>query len=108
MTNILSRIFKKNETLSFETDFDPLTFRKSLLKMLVKSHKKETIIGIYSDVLGDGMFVTGVEQIHENNGDHIIQLKRYDVIGTFLIRNTISLSEIKAVCLFDMRYKNPH
>jgi hypothetical protein len=106
MTNILNRLFKREEAPP-KSDFEFIKFRKSLLNSLVEAHKKGTLIGIYSNVLGDGMFVTGVEDIYEYEGDHIVHLKRYDVLGSILIRNTIALSEIKAVCVFDMPYRNP-
>ena len=108
MTNLLAKIFGKEDTDSAKKNFEFIKFRKSLLNTLVNTHKKGTVVGIYSNVLGDGMFVTGIEDIYEYEGDYIVHLKRYDVIGTILMRETISLSEIKAICVFDMHYKNPN
>ena len=106
MVTLLNKIFKREEA-SPKSDFEFIKFRKSLLYNLAEAHKKGTIIGIYSNVLGDGMFVTGIEDIYEYEGDYVVHLKRYDVIGSILIRSTIALSEIKAVCVFDMPYRNP-
>ena len=55
------------------------------------------------------MFVTAVEDIligdgHENTR---IILKGYDFTGHILETNTIALTEIEGVCVFDSKFGNP-
>ena len=112
MTNLISHlnkiVFKRSETDTPPPGtFEVVKFRKSLLKALGESRRRGTTIGIYSDVLGEGMFMTAVEDIYEDTNEIIIVLKRYDLSGSILQRNTLSLSEIRAVCAFDTQYKNP-
>src|SRR5688572_17842845 len=100
MTTLLTKLFRKNERAQQTTGgLEFIRFKKNLINSLILAHKAGTAVGIYSNVLGDGMFVTGIEDIYDYEDDYIIHLKRYDVLGTILIRNTISLSEIKAVCV---------
>ena len=104
----LSRIvFKKNETVTSSSNLEFVKFRKSLLNALTKSRKNGTVIGIYSPALGEGMFVTGVEDIYNDNNEQIIVLRQYDLSGAILQRNILSLGEIRAICAFDMPYRNP-
>lgn len=110
MASLLSkfnRVAFKQSTESVPGSFEIIKFKKSLLNALVESRKNGSAIGIYSSALGEGMFVTGVEDIYDDNRDYIVVLKPYDLSGTILQRNTLSLSEIKAACAFDMPYRNP-
>lgn len=105
MTNLLSSLFLKNE-LADHRSFEVVR-QKNLLSALITARKKGNVIGIYSKSLGDGMFVTGIEAIFDQEEDPLIQLKTHDIMGSVLIRDMIALSEIKAICAFDMRYKEP-
>jgi hypothetical protein len=106
MTSLLSSLFLRNE-LADHRSFEVVR-QKNLLNALVTARKRGNAIGIYSKSLGDGMFVTGIEAIFDQEDDPLIQLKTHDIMGTVLIRDMIALSEIKAICAFDMRYKEPH
>ena len=90
-----------DQSLSF------LRSRKSIRDGLLKSKDGGTVVGIYSRALGEGMFITSVADIYPDNDEEIVVLKRYDLSGIILPRTDLSLSEIKAVCEFDMIYKNP-
>jgi hypothetical protein len=65
------------------------------------------VIGIYCPALGEGMFLTGVDDILTVESEEIIVLKPYDMNGILLHRNTISITEIRSVCPFDSFYINP-
>jgi hypothetical protein len=84
-----------------------LRSRNSIREGLVKSKMSGTVVGVYSRALGEGMFITSVADIYPDNEEEIIVLKRYDLSGLILPRTDLSLSEIKAVCEFQMIYKNP-
>jgi hypothetical protein len=110
MTNLISeltKVFKKNTPVISVTGFELVKSRKLLLEVLIDCRKTERYVGIYSDVLGEGMFVTGVHDIYDYEEEPIIMLKRYDLSGALLIRETLSLNEIKAACLFDNTFRHP-
>ena len=111
MTNFITElnrlVFKRTEPVSPPTNLEFIKFRKSLLYALTQSRKNGTVVGIYSPALGEGMFVTGVDDIYNDNNERIVVLKRYDLSGAILQRTTISLGEIRAICVFDMPYRNP-
>ena len=110
MTNLIteiSRVFKKQPNVLTAGGIELVRGRKHMLDTLIDCHKRERLVGIYSDILGEGMFVTGVHDIYDYDEEPIIMLKRYDLSGALLIRETLSLNEIKAVCLFDNCYRHP-
>lgn len=89
--------------------FDFITDSKDVFKALLDSKERGTAIGIKSDLLGKGMFVTGIEDIllgdgHENTK---IILKGYDFTGHVLEKNTVGLTEIEGVCKFNSKFGNP-
>lgn len=111
MTNFIAElnriVFKRSQPVSPRSNFEFIKFRKSLFSALSESRKNGNVVGIYAAALGEGMFVTGVEDIYNDHNEQIIVLKRYDLSGAILQRSTLSLTEIKAICVFDMPYKNP-
>jgi hypothetical protein len=89
------------------TPFEFIKSKKAMLKELAISKELKNIVGVYSDVLGEGMFLTAVDDIERHNGEEIIVFYQYDVTGKLLIRTSIELSEIQMVCPFNKTYKNP-
>ena len=81
--------------------------RSAILQELNLCKEKGRLVGIYAGPLGDGMFLTGIEDIYKWEKETIIVLKPYDIGGNILQRNYLSLSEIKGVCPFIYTYKNP-
>jgi hypothetical protein len=79
-----------------------------VLVHLVESKKNTTVVGISAPVLGNGVFLTAVEEIIDMSHDHLIVLKGYDVTGYILERNKIRLSEIRGICPFKSPFKNPY
>ena len=91
------------------TPFDFIQEPADMFKALLESKERDSAIGIKSEVLGKGMFVTGVEDIligdgHENT---FIILKGYDFTGHVLPTNHLRLSEIEGVCQFASKFGNP-
>jgi hypothetical protein len=91
------------------TPFDFVKHPKEIIKALLESKDDGKAIGIKAAVLGQGMFVTAVEDIligdgHENTR---IILKGYDFTGHVLKTSTIVLTEIEGVCVFDSKFGNP-
>lgn len=91
------------------TPFDFIREPKEIFRALLESKEGATAIGIKSEILGKGMFVTGVDDIligdgHENT---TVVLKGYDFTGHVLSTNSIRLSEIEGVCQFPSKFGNP-
>jgi hypothetical protein len=107
IADLTKKIFKKNTPVLSIAGIQLIKSRKLLLDVLIDCCKNERYVGIYSDVLGEGMFVTGVHDIYDYDEEPIIMLKRYDITGSLLIRETLSLGEIKAACVFDNSYRHP-
>jgi hypothetical protein len=75
---------------------------------LVQSKINNTVVAISAPVLGNGVFLTAVDDITKSDDDQVITLKGYDVTGYILERNKLRLSEIRAVCPFTSMFKNPY
>jgi hypothetical protein len=115
MRSIFERIKESlfsNSAMSNEPGTASMTFvktRKSILKALELSQRTGRMIGVYSRALGEGMFLTGIDAIEENerNGREVIVFETYDQSGHILSRTRVSLDEIKMVCPFNTAYVNP-
>lgn len=111
--NFRQAMLSRNErgvSSASKVDDQSLNFLKSrrmIRNGLLKSKHSGTVVGIYSRALGEGMFITSVDDMYPDHDEEIVVLKRYDLSGLILPRTDLSLSEIKAVCEFDMIYKNP-
>src|SRR5688500_265286 len=81
--------------------------RSEILKELNSSKALGKLIGVYASSIGEGMFLTGVEDVYKGEKEVIVVLKPYDVGGNILQRNYLSLSEIKGVCPFNYLYSHP-
>ena len=92
-----------------ETPFDFVDDPKEVFKALLDSKERGTAIGIKSEILGKGMFVTGVEEILIGDGreNTKIILKGYDFTGHVLDTDTIRLVDIKGICRFNSKFGNP-
>lgn len=91
------------------TPFDFVRDPQEIFKALLDSKERGTAIGIKARALGQGMFVTGVDDIligdgHENTR---IILKGFDFTGHVLETNTIHLTDIEGVCQFTSKFGNP-
>jgi hypothetical protein len=91
------------------TPFDFIKDPKDIFKALLESKERGTAIGIKAEVLGKGMFVTGVEDLLIGDGHENTQviLKGYDFTGHVLETNTIRLTDIEGVCEFASKFGNP-
>ena len=92
-----------------DTPFDFVEDPKEVLKALLDSKERGTAIGIKSEVLGKGMFVTGVEEILIGDGreNTKIILKGYDFTGHVLETNMLPLTDIEGICRFNSKFGNP-
>lgn len=89
-------------------DFAFIAEPSQMLHHLMESKNNVTVIGISAPILGNGVFLTSVDDIRPCENDHIIILKGYDVTGYILERNRILLSDIRGVCPFRSPFTNPY
>ena len=89
--------------------FDFIREPKDIFKALLDSKDRGNAIGIKSDVLGKGMFVTGVDDILIGDGyeNTTVILTGYDFTGHVLETNRIRLTDIRGVCTFPSKFGNP-
>lgn len=85
-----------------------LTARSEIFKALVESQDSSSIIGISSEELGSGTYMTSVKEIiMEDEDDCIVVLNSYDASGYFLEKNKIRLTSINCVIPFHGIFENP-
>jgi hypothetical protein len=97
--------FYKRTAAAMELEF--IKSRKAILKEINACKISGSALGITCSILGDGMFLTGIEDVYNNGVDYVIILKPYDMSGYCLNRNHLSLNEIRSVCPFKTLYRNP-
>lgn len=92
----------------YSLDLEFITEPSDILSYLRNSKTNGTVVGISAPILGNGIFLTAVDDIKEHDGDSSIILKGYDITGYILERNRIRLSDIRAICPFQSTFKNPY
>ena len=79
-----------------------------MLNKLIDSKDTGGLVGIVCSVLGEGIFITAIEDIQEQHGkEQVIILKPYDVSGHTFSKTHVLLSEIRAVAPFKAFYRDP-
>lgn len=91
-----------------EIEMEFIYEQNDILRMLEDSRMNGTVVGISAAILGSGVFLTAVDNIVKSDSDYLVVLKGYDVTGYILERNKIYLSDIRAVCPFFSKFKNPY
>jgi hypothetical protein len=86
---------------------DIITTREDIHHALVESEENQSIIGIASKDLGQGMFMTTVKEITVEAEDVLIVLNSYDTSGYFLEKNKVHLSRITGIIPFKAVFTNP-
>ena len=98
---------KGKEEVKEQPSFNFIKDKEAILKELTSSLQKGTLIGIYSRELGEGMFLTGVDDIEDNGRQKFVVFETYDMCGKTLNKTRIAIDEIKMVCPFKIEYINP-
>jgi hypothetical protein len=81
--------------------------RSMIRKQLTKSKGSGKVLGVYCPIIGNGMFLTGVDDIILADKQETVVLKPYDMNGILLIPNQVPLIAIRSVCPFESFYINP-
>jgi hypothetical protein len=80
---------------------------QEILKIIVSGKEQGNTIGISSPLLGEGFFITAVENIILEDGETTILFKPFDVTGFMLPTNKLRLAEIEAACPLISEFQNP-
>ena len=84
-----------------------ITFEKKdreILRSIKLCKKSGGVIGIYSPVLGNGMTLCSVLQIHH---DKTLALQPIDPNGNIVSKILLDLSEVTCICPFNQIYTQP-
>jgi hypothetical protein len=81
--------------------------KQEIFKELSNSLHRGTVIGIYCRVLGEGLFLTGVDDIEHDGPRTTIVFETYDISGKPLPKTRVDSDDIKMVCPFQIEYINP-
>jgi hypothetical protein len=110
MLNIMSKIQESllgKDDAKHKLSFTFIEDKQAILKALLNSLKNGTVIGVYCRALGEGLFLTGVDDIEQNGTQQVVVFETYDVSGKALQKTRIAADEIKMVCPFQIEYINP-
>jgi hypothetical protein len=75
--------------------------------LLLESEDNQSMIGISSEELGPGMFLTSVKEVLNEGDDVVVVLSSYDTTGYFPEKNKVSLGSILGVIPFKAVFRNP-
>jgi hypothetical protein len=84
-----------------------LTSKDEIFRELLHSKIHGNVVGICSDRLGNGMYLTAVEELLQDDGDLIAIIKPYDCTGHFFPVNRLHIGEITSVFPFKSKFENP-
>ena len=79
-----------------------------ILKAVLDSKEKGTMIALAVPSIGAGVFITAVNDVTLNDGETFIHLKSYDVTGRILEKTRLSLKEIVGACTLHSQWQNPY
>jgi hypothetical protein len=78
-----------------------------ILKALLDSKDKGTMIALAVPSIGSGVFITAAVDVSLNDGETFIHLKSYDVTGRIIEKTCIPLKEIEGACILHSQWENP-
>lgn len=87
--------------------FDFIRSKAHMLRELEYCKQHNNLVGIYCSLLGNGMFLVGVENIVYGDEGVLIIFHKRDMSGHALARRTLELSEISVIVPFNNPYVPP-
>jgi hypothetical protein len=112
---ILTEQFKKilpffTHSIVSETSFASFDFirrKEHMLKELEYCCKTANLVGVYCPLLGNGMFLVGVEEIVSGDDGSLVIFYSRDMSGHTLSRRTLHIDEITMIVPFNNPYVQP-
>jgi hypothetical protein len=87
--------------------FDIIRDSKTILKEMEFSKRTGNLVGVYSDALGTGLFLLGVQEIVNGDDGELVIFYPMDMSGFALSRRTIHIREINMLVPFNNPYIQP-
>lgn len=81
---------------------------QEILKALLDSKEKGTMIALAVPSIGAGVFITSVDDLFLNDEETFIQLKSFDITGRIIERTKIPIREIIGACPLKSQWENPY
>lgn len=103
----VKNLLSKSENSPDDQGMKVVRSRKEIARAIRHALDTNTVLGMYSPALGEGLFLTGVLFFDTSHAEPIVTLNRYDHHGVLLHRTELGISEIKGVCSLRMKYENP-
>lgn len=79
-----------------------------ILKALLDSKEKGTMIALAVPYIGAGVFITAVDDLFLNDGESYIQVKNFDVTGRIIEKTKIPIEQIIGACPLNSQWENPY
>jgi hypothetical protein len=92
---------------SSDASFDFIRSKKKMLSELEYCLGKRNLVGVYCPLLGNGMFLVGVENIVYGDDGTLIVFYSQDMSGHVLSRRTLHIDEINMIVPFNNPYISP-
>jgi hypothetical protein len=90
-----------------EQILDLATSKHDILKILVSGKENGNTVGIKSRLLGDGFYITAVEEIILEEGSTTFLFMPFDITGFILPTRRLKLADIDAACPLISEFQNP-
>lgn len=87
--------------------FESTCTSSEILRILISSKEESKSIAVSSPRIGEGFFITAVDDIILEEGETMILFKPFDATGFILPTNKLHLAEIAAVCPLKSEFENP-
>lgn len=81
---------------------------EEILKALLDSKDKGTMIALAVPSIGAGVFITAVDDLFLNDAESFVQLKSFDGTGRIIEKTKIPLKEILGACTLHSQWVNPY
>jgi hypothetical protein len=92
---------------SSDASFDFIRSKKKMISELEYCLRKSNLVGVYCPLLGNGMFLVGVENIVYGDDGTLIVFYSQDMSGHTLSRRTLHIDEINMIVPFNNPYISP-
>jgi hypothetical protein len=87
--------------------FDFIRTKDHMLRELEYCRRASNLVGVYCPLLGNGMFLVGVEQIVTGDDGVLIIFHPSDMSGHTLSRRTLQIDEITMIVPFNNPFVQP-
>jgi hypothetical protein len=107
LKKIIPFLTNKMLTEASSGSFDFIRSKKEMLKEFEYCLRERNLVGVYCPLLGNGMFLVGVENIVSGDEGSLIIFYSLDMSGHALSRRTLHVDEISMIVPFNNPFIPP-